>query len=249
MKLQLNRRSLLRVTALSPVLASVMTTLLDAKEAAAEGKVSAQDVGKGPYVLPPLPYPTNALEPHIDRKTMEIHHDKHHAGYVRNLNQIATDNAEVAAMSPVQLVKNLEMVPEGIRTKVRNNAGGHLNHTMFWEIMKPKGGGEPNGAVADAIKGTFGSTQNFKDKFNEAGLSVFGSGWVWLVRTADGKMEIMTTPNQDNPILMGHYPLMGNDVWEHAYYLKYQNKRAEYLQAWWNVLNWDVINRRLSEIA
>ncbi|MUG93969.1 superoxide dismutase [Scytonema sp. UIC 10036] len=200
----------------------------------------------GAIQLPPLPYAYNALEPHIDAKTMQFHHDKHHATYVKNLNAAFSKHPELKGKSVAALLSNLNNVPEDIRTTVRNNGGGHVNHAMFWRIMKPKGGGEPTGAIASAITENFGSFASFKKQFNEAGGARFGSGWVWLVRTKNGNLAVMTTPNQDSPIVEGNYPIMGNDIWEHAYYLKYQNRRADYLNAWWNVLNWDEINKRFA---
>lgn len=202
----------------------------------------------GPFQLPALPYDYNALEPHIDARTMQFHHDKHHAAYVKNLNDAIAKYPQLKTKSAEDLVRAINSVPPDIRTAVRNNGGGHLNHTMFWAIMKPNGGGEPTGAIANAIKQTFGSFATFKQKFNDAGMKHFGSGWVWLVRTKDGKLQIMTTNNQDSPLISGHYPIMGNDVWEHAYYLKYQNRRNEYLNAWWNVLNWNEINKRFQQV-
>jgi Fe-Mn family superoxide dismutase len=237
----ITRRRLLQVAAITPVIAVWHAHTTEALAGERQGTV------KGPFVLPPLLYGTKELEPHIDRQTMEIHHGKHHAAYVTNLNNVAATTPEVAAKSPLQLVKDLNAVPEAVRTAVRNNAGGHVNHTMFWEIMKPKGGGEPTGAIADVIKGTFGTHAAFMEKFNDAGTKRFGSGWVWLVKTKEGKIEIVTTANQDNPLSDGHYPILGNDVWEHAYYLKYQNKRADYLKAWWNTINWEAVNKRLAE--
>ena len=200
----------------------------------------------GPFALPPLPYDFAALEPHIDAQTMQLHHDKHHAAYVNNLNAALAKHTALQNRSPEELVRGLQSLPEDIRTAVRNNGGGHVNHTMFWQIMKPNGGGEPSGPVAEVIKKTFGGFDTFKKQFNDAGARQFGSGWVWLVRTSGGKYEIVTTPNQDNPMTTGHFPIMGNDVWEHAYYLKYQNRRPEYLQAWWNTINWDEVNKRLA---
>ncbi|HIK27706.1 MAG: superoxide dismutase [Oscillatoriaceae bacterium SKW80] len=197
--------------------------------------------------LPPLPYAYNALEPYIDERTMQFHHDKHHAAYVKNLNDALNKHPELKSKSVEELLRDIKSVPEDIRTTVRNNGGGHVNHSMFWKIMKPNGGGEPTGAIADAIKTTFGSFENFQKQFNEAGNKQFGSGWVWLVRTSTGKLQIMTTPNQDSPLMEGYYPIMGNDVWEHAYYLKYQNRRGDYLAAWWNVVNWDEINKRYAQ--
>jgi Fe-Mn family superoxide dismutase len=197
-----------------------------------------------PFTLPPLTYDANALEPHIDAQTMTIHHDKHHGAYVTNLNAAIQKHPELESKSAEDLLRNLNTVPEDIRTAVRNNGGGHVNHTMFWQIMKPNGGGAPTGAIAEAINSTFGGFDKFKELFNDAGVKRFGSGWAWLVKKG-GKLEVVSTANQDNPLSEGAYPIMGNDVWEHAYYLKYQNKRADYLAAWWNVVNWDEINKRL----
>ncbi len=199
------------------------------------------------YELPPLPYGYDALEKAIDEQTMRLHHDKHHAAYVNNLNAAIEGQADLQGMSIEDLLRNIDRVPENIRTAVRNNGGGHANHTMFWEIMSPNGGGEPTGAIADVINSTFGDFQTFKQRFNEAGAKRFGSGWAWLIRTRDGKFEVTSTANQDSPLMEGHYPIMGNDVWEHAYYLRYQNRRPEYLEAWWNVVNWDAINKRLEQ--
>ena len=196
------------------------------------------------HELPPLPYAYDALEPIIDKQTMTLHHDKHHAAYVNNLNAALEKHPQLANKSVEDLLRDLNSVPEDIRTAVRNNAGGHMNHTMFWQIMKPKGGGPPAGRVGDEIKRAFGSFEDFQKQFNDAGTKRFGSGWVWLVRSKAGKLEVISTANQDNPVIDGHHPIMGNDVWEHAYYLKYQNRRPEYLTAWWNVVNWDEINKR-----
>ena len=199
------------------------------------------------HEVPPLPYDYAALEPHIDSQTMHLHHDKHHLAYVTNLNAALEKAPELQSKSAEDLLKNLNAVPEGIRTAVRNNGGGHVNHTMFWKIMGPNAGGEPKGEIADAIKSTFGDFNTFKEKFNEAGVKQFGSGWAWLVKGADGKLAVTSTPNQDNPMSNGQFPILGNDVWEHAYYLKYQNRRADYLKEWWNVVNWTEVNRRLKE--
>jgi len=196
------------------------------------------------HQVPPLPYEYSALEPYIDSQTMTLHHDKHHAAYVNNLNAALEKHPQLANKSVEDLLRDLNSVPEDIRTAVRNNAGGHMNHTMFWQIMKPKGGGPPAGRVGDEIKRAFGSFEDFQKQFNDAGTKRFGSGWVWLVRSKAGKLEVISTANQDNPVIDGHHPIMGNDVWEHAYYLKYQNRRPEYLTAWWNVVNWDEINKR-----
>ena len=199
------------------------------------------------FELQPLPYAYDALEPFIDATTMQLHHDKHHATYVNNLNAAIEKYGDLQSKSIEELVAQLDSVPEDVRTAVRNNAGGHVNHTMFWEIMGPNGGGEPTGDIAKAINDTFGSFDAFKQQFNDAGTKRFGSGWVWLVRSNQGNLQVVSTPNQDSPITEGHRPILGNDVWEHAYYLKYQNRRPEYLNAWWNVLNWDEINRRYAD--
>jgi Fe-Mn family superoxide dismutase len=196
------------------------------------------------HQLPALPYDAAALEPHIDAQTMQIHHGKHHAAYVNNLNAALEKHAALQSKSAEELIRNLSGVPEEIRTAVRNNAGGHVNHTMFWQIMGPGKGGAPTGAVADAINGAFGSFDAFKEQMNKAGVGRFGSGWAWLV-DAGGKLAIESTPNQDNPMMDGKRAVMGIDVWEHAYYLKYQNRRPDYLAAWWNTVNWDEVNKRL----
>ena len=198
------------------------------------------------HELPPLPYEYSALEPFIDTQTMHLHHDAHHAAYVKNLNAALEKHPELQNRPAIDLLKDIGSVPEDIRTAVRNNGGGHVNHTMFWEIMKPQGGGNPHGQIADAVKGAFGDFENLKQKFNEAGTKHFGSGWVWLASKGN-RLELSTTPNQDSPFMQGYYPIFGNDVWEHAYYLKYQNRRAEYLQAWWSVIKWEAVNKRLEE--
>jgi Fe-Mn family superoxide dismutase len=197
----------------------------------------------------PLPYAYNALEPYIDEHTMHVHHDKHHAAYLTNLVTALQKHPELLESKPEDLLRNLNAVPEDIRTAVRNHGGGHVHHAMFWTLMKPNGGGEPTGKIAESIKKEFGGFDDFKTKFNDIGLKHFGSGWVWLARTDAGKYEILSLPNQDSPFSQGMIPIMCNDLWEHAYYLKYQNRRAEYLQAWWNVVNWEEINRRLEEAA
>ena len=200
----------------------------------------------GDFKLPPLPYDYKALEPHIDAQTMRIHHDRHHATYVKNLNAAIAKYPKLKGQTAEQLIQKLDSLPQDIRMTIRNNGGGHANHSMFWEIMSPKGGGEPTGEIASIIKKNFGSFAKFQQQFNQAGEKRFGSGWAWLVRTPDGKFQVTSTANQDSPLMEGNYPIMGNDVWEHAYYLKYQNRRAEYLKAWWNVVNWQEINRRLA---
>jgi len=201
------------------------------------------------YELPPLPYPFAALEPHIDAKTMEIHHDKHHQAYITNANNALKDYPDLAAKPVEELLANLNAVPEAIRTAVRNNAGGHANHTFFWKIMGPNAGGEPEGKLADAIKSTFGGLDQFKEKLQAAGAGRFGSGWAWLVLNKQGSLEITSTPNQDSPIMDGLKPVLGVDVWEHAYYLKYQNRRPDYLKAWWNVVNWPAVTQHYETLA
>jgi superoxide dismutase, Fe-Mn family len=198
-----------------------------------------------PFSLPSLPYATDALEPHIDKMTMEIHHGKHHNAYVTNLNK-ALESAPNLASKTVEelLANNCAIVPDNIKTAVRNNGGGHINHSMFWTIMSPKGGGQPSGALADAIKNTFGGFDPFKEKFNAAATTRFGSGWAWLVKDSSGKLDVLSTANQDSPVMEGKFPVMGLDVWEHAYYLKYQNRRPDYIGAWWNVVNWEEIAKR-----
>ncbi|MEP6731962.1 MAG: superoxide dismutase [bacterium] len=197
------------------------------------------------HTLPPLPYPTNALEPHIDAQTMEIHHGKHHNAYVTNLNAALEKAPEHADKSLDDLLRDLNSVPDAVRTAVRNNGGGHWNHSMFWQIMGPGGGGSPSGKLADAINSAFGDFEKFKEQVQAAGAARFGSGWVWL-NNDGGKLSISSSPNQDNPLMDGKpAPILGVDVWEHAYYLKYQNRRPDYLKAWWNVVNWDAVAARL----
>jgi len=194
------------------------------------------------YSVPDLSYPFDALEPHIDARTMEIHHDKHHAAYVTNLNA-ALEGTGLDDQPIEQLIANLEQVPEDKRTAVRNNGGGHANHSLFWEIMSPNGGGAPSGELATAIDSTFGSLDDLKAQVNDAGVKRFGSGWTWLVKTGSG-LAVVSTPNQDSPVMDGQTPLLGIDVWEHAYYLNYQNRRPDYLAAWWNVVDWDAVAAR-----
>ena len=198
------------------------------------------------FTVPPLPYAFDALEPYIDKQTMEIHHDKHHGAYVTNLNN-ALESAPALQDKSVEalLADNVSIVPEAIRTAVRNNGGGHINHSMFWQIMAPSAGGNPTGNVAQAINATFGSFDQFKEKFNAAAVGRFGSGWAWLVKNSKG-VQIISTANQDSPVMEGNFPVMGVDVWEHAYYLKYQNRRADYLSAWWSVVNWPEIEKRFN---
>jgi len=200
-----------------------------------------------PFTLPQLPYAPDALEPHIDKMTMEIHHGKHHNAYVTNLNKALESAPDLAGKSIEELLaNNCAIVPEAIRTAVRNNGGGHMNHSMFWTIMAPNAGGDPTGELADAINSTFGGFAAFKEKFNAAATTRFGSGWAWLVASG-GKIDVISTANQDSPVMEGKFPVMGLDVWEHAYYLKYQNRRPDYIGAWWNVVNWPEVLRRFKE--
>jgi Fe-Mn family superoxide dismutase len=198
------------------------------------------------YELPALPYDYAALEPTIDATTMKLHHDKHHQAYVTNLNAAIEKHPELASKPAWELLLDLNALPEDVRGVIRNHGGGHVNHTMFWEIMKPNGGGQPTGAFGAQITKDFGSFEDFKKLFNEAAAKQFGSGWGWVVLDK-GKLKIITTPNQDSPITLGFFPIMGNDVWEHAYYLNYQNRRPDYLAAWWNVVNWEEINKRFEK--
>jgi superoxide dismutase, Fe-Mn family len=195
----------------------------------------------GPFSLPPLPYPSDALEPHIDARTMEIHHGRHHATYVSNLNRAISKHQQLANRTIHELIRDLQSVPEDIRNTVRNNGGGHLNHMLFWQMMSKEGGGQPRGGLASAIDRRFGGIDGFKERFSTAATSVFGSGWAWLT-LKDRELNIETTPNQDNPISHGNIPLLGLDVWEHAYYLKYQNRRTDYISAWYNVINWNFVS-------
>jgi Fe-Mn family superoxide dismutase len=196
------------------------------------------------YTLPPLPYAYNALEPHIDARTMEIHHTKHHQAYITNANKALEPHAALAALPAEELIKDLAKVPEEIRTVVRNNAGGHANHSLFWTVMAPNAGGEPTGELAAAIDAAFGGLAPFKEKFAAAATTRFGSGWAWLVVNDGGQLEVTSTPNQDNPLMEGKSPILGLDVWEHAYYLNYQNRRPDYIAAFWNVVNWPEVARR-----
>ncbi|RAI45385.1 superoxide dismutase [Rhodoplanes roseus] len=231
----LDRRSFLVGTGI--VAATVLAPRLGLAQAAA-----------GPFRLDPLAYPANALEPHIDAKTMEIHHDRHHQAYVNNLNAAVKDHGQVAAMPLQDILAKLSEMPESIRTAVRNNGGGHANHTMFWQVMGPGGsgsiGGAPSGPLAEAITRDLGGFDKLKSDFNGAGARVFGSGWVFVTVTPDGKLALESKPNQDTPLMEGKKVLFGNDVWEHAYYLTYQNRRPDYLAAWWNTVNWSKVGER-----
>ncbi len=199
------------------------------------------------FTLPPLPYPSDALEPNIDKTTMEIHHDKHHGTYVNNLNKALESAPDLQNKSIEEILANLNSVPESIRTAVRNNGGGHANHSLFWNLLSPKGGGSPQGDAESVITSNFGSFDSFKEKFNASATGRFGSGWAWLVKDGSGKFEILSTANQDSPLTDGKTPVLGLDVWEHAYYLKYQNRRPEYIATWWNVVNWDEVNKQLKK--
>jgi len=198
-----------------------------------------------PFTLPALPYAYDALEPHIDARTMEIHHTKHHQAYVNNLNAALEKAPQLEGKSLDDLMRGINSVPETVRTAVRNNGGGHWNHSMFWELMGPSKGGEPRGKIGDAIKSSFGDFAKFKEQFAAAAAGRFGSGWAWLIDEGNGRLSITSTPNQDNPLMEGKKAILGLDVWEHAYYLKYQNKRPDYVAAWWNVVNWDSVAKRL----
>jgi Fe-Mn family superoxide dismutase len=238
----MNRREAIRNTACvgaACAVANLTSTLTWAQGAPAAA-------AEGPFKLPPLPYPYDALEPHLDARTMEIHHDKHHAAYVANLNKAIAGEPGLKSQSIEALLRQLGAVPESIRTAIRNNGGGHLNHSLFWQMMKPGGGGEPKGELARAIDSQFGSFSAFKDQFTGAATRVFGSGWAWL--SLEGKqLKIDATPNQDTPLSQGRAPLLGLDVWEHAYYLKYQNRRPEYIAAFYQVINWDFVGERYQQ--
>jgi Fe-Mn family superoxide dismutase len=250
--MMITRRQAIKTTAL----ASAALATLPGAIAQTNPTAPAAATPSGPFTLPPLPYAYDALEPHIDAQTMQIHHDKHHAAYVANLNKAVSQMQSDKATSIENLLKDLSSVPENIRTAVRNNGGGHYNHSLFWQMMKKGGGGEPAGDLAKAIDTSFGSFSTFKDNFTKAALGQFGSGWAWLVWD-NGQLKIEPTPNQDSPIsqpatnqdgrLQYQIPLLGLDVWEHAYYLKYQNKRVDYIAAWWNVVNWDFVAERYAK--
>ncbi|OGZ69811.1 MAG: superoxide dismutase [Candidatus Staskawiczbacteria bacterium RIFCSPHIGHO2_02_FULL_34_9] len=196
------------------------------------------------YTLPELPYDYSALEPYIDTETMKLHHDKHHASYVKNLNDAIEKHPELAVRTAEELLLDLNSIPEDIRMVVKNSGGGHVNHSMFWQIMGPNAGGSPSGVLLEAINNDFGSFADFQKKFEETGLKRFGSGWVWLIKDKEGKLDVVSTQNQDNPMSDGSIPIIGNDVWEHAYYLKYKNMRVDYLKEWWNVVNWQEAENR-----
>lgn len=237
----MTRRTALKNTALAAVACAATPTFLTHEAVAAESS--------GGFSLPPLPYPADALEPHIDARTMEIHHGKHHAGYVNNLSKALAEAPEWNRKSVEEIVRGISSVPEKIRTTVRNNAGGHFNHSLFWPMMAKDGKKQPVGELSQAMEQTFGSLSGFKEKFTDAATKVFGSGWAWLVLGEGGRLRIVSTPNQDNPLMTDKtsIPLLGLDVWEHAYYLKYQNRRADYINAWFNVVNWDFVSERFAK--
>jgi Fe-Mn family superoxide dismutase len=227
-------------------LSSLVAVWFSGPLVSALGQSTSPPAPAGPYTLPPLPYPYEALEPQIDTLTMQIHHDNHHQAYVDNANRLLAGEPDLAKLSPEELLKNLGKAPETIRVGLRNNVGGHVNHSWFWKMMSPKGGGKPSGDLAKAIEKEFKSFDEFQKLFNDAALKRFGSGWAWLV-AKDGKLEILSTANQDSPITDGKVPLLGLDVWEHAYYLKYQNRRPDYVAAWWNVVNWDFVDEQFEK--
>lgn len=240
--MQLNRRELLTRSvagaAAFAIASQVGSSVAFAEEPAATG-----------FTLPKLPYAFDALMPHIDAQTMEIHHDKHHAAYVTNLNKALADQPDLLKMDPFELIQHLDKVPGAAKQAVINNGGGHVNHSLFWQMMAPNAGGAPSGDVAKAIDAKFGNFEKFQAAMSEAAMKRFGSGWAWLVHNKDGSVEVISTANQDSPLMAGQHPLLGIDVWEHAYYLKYQNRRADYVKAWWNVVNWNYVNELHAKYA
>ncbi len=238
----MTRRQVLKTTALASVAFAAASPLRMTNAQTTQGPAAKSSSG-GPFTLPPLPYAFDALEPYIDAQTMQIHHDKHHAAYVANLNKAVAQFPELGKKPVEDLLKDLNAVPETVRTAIRNQGGGHYNHSLFWQIMNKNGGGEPSGELSKAIDKKFGSFGAFKDQFTKAAVGQFGSGWAWLVSDG-GELKIEATANQDSPVSKGQKPLLGLDVWEHAYYLKYQNRRPEYVAAWFNVVNWDSVSQR-----
>lgn len=232
------RREFIRHTAMIGAAAAIAPSLLATSSIQAQAGRPPSEIY--PYKVPLLNYGHSALEPYLDGRTMEIHHGKHHAAYVANLNSALESYPELQKKSPTELLKMLDQIPEKIRTQVRNHGGGHVNHSLFWQVMKPKGGGEPEGQIGDKIKSAFGDFKTFKEEFSKAAVGVFGSGWAWLVYSK-GEVQIITTANQDSPLSQGMVPLLGVDVWEHAYYLKFQNRRGDYVNSWWNVVNWHMV--------
>jgi len=240
--MNLSKRDFLRAAIIAPVATSLISNSFVTAHTRTTQNSPAPTT---PFTLPALPYDFAALEPHIDAQTMQLHHDRHHKTYVDNLNKAVLDKPFLRRLKPEELIRNTRSLSPALRDTIRNNGGGHVNHTMFWRIMSPQGGGEPVGEIARVIRTNFGGFENFKKQFNETGTKRFGSGWVWLTRDRRNRYSIISTANQDNPMMQGLFPVMGNDVWEHAYYLKYNNRRADYLNAWWNVVNWDEVNNRL----
>jgi len=243
----ISRRQAIKTTAIASA-ACAVTGALPMARAANTSPADKAPAATGPFVLPPLPYPFDALEPYLDARTMEIHHDKHHAGYVANLNKAVAPYPELQKKSVEELLANLDAVPESLRLAVRNQGGGHYNHSLFWQMLK-KDGGAPEGGLGPAIEKSFGGVGGFKEKFAEAAGKVFGSGWAWLVVEANGKLGIESTANQDSPVSRGKQPLLGIDVWEHAYYLKYQNRRADYVAAFFQVINWSFVSQQYTRLA
>ncbi len=241
----MTRRHALKTTALAG--AACLAASMGGASAQPAPAAASPSTG-GPFTLPPLPYPVDALEPHIDARTMEIHHDKHHAAYVTNLNKAVAEFPDLGKKNVEELLQDLDSVPEKVRMAVRNQGGGHYNHSLFWQMMKKGGGGEPTTELAKAISSKFGSFATFKDQFTKAALGQFGSGWAWLVLT-NKELKIQSTPNQDSPVSHSASPLLGVDVWEHAYYLKYQNRRPDYVAAWFNVVNWDYVSERFEKAS
>jgi Fe-Mn family superoxide dismutase len=242
----MTRRQAIRTTALATAACAAALPVAKAQQPA---PVVAATPAAGPFTLPPLPYAFDALEPHIDARTMEIHHDKHHQAYVTNLNKAVAGHAEQQNKNVEELLRGLATLPDAIRTAVQNNGGGHYNHSLFWQMMKKGGGGEPTGELAGALDKKFKSFSGFKDEFTKAAATRFGSGWAWLVAGPDKQLSIESSANQDSPISAGRNVLLGIDVWEHAYYLKYQNRRPEYIAAWFNVINWDFVSDRYQKLA
>jgi Fe-Mn family superoxide dismutase len=244
----MNRRDALRAFTLTSAAALAGSWLPPAAQAGDATPAPAAP-GSGPFVLAPLPYAPDALEPHLDAQTMSLHHDKHHAAYVKNLNDAVAAYPELASRTVESLLAGLDALPEAIRTTVRNHGGGHANHALFWQCLSPRGGGAPAGALADAINAAFGDFARMQAALTKAALGTFGSGWAWLALDAQRKLVVESTPNQDTPLLQGRQPVFGIDVWEHAYYLRYQNRRADYVQAVWNVLDWSFIGARFAELT
>jgi Fe-Mn family superoxide dismutase len=244
LEVQSSRRRFMATLAAMIPAGLAMPLLAKAADPKTSGSVSMGATKGGQFSLPKLAYGYDALEPTIDSRTMQIHHDKHHAAYVAKLNAALEKAPELKGKTLRELVKNVNSAPEAVRNDIRNQGGGHINHTLFWYLMTPgpASARKPSGKLAEAINSAFGSLDDFKTKFQQAGEKRFGSGWAWLVKTSDGKLDVISTANQDSPLMDGHEPILGNDVWEHAYYLKYQNKRGDYLKAWWNVVNWDKVS-------